>query len=61
MQHLKALRVLSLAGTSISDVGLSYLRGLTALDELELWQTRVTPRGIATLQHVLPECYVTHA
>jgi hypothetical protein len=43
---------------NITDAGLAHLKTLTALESLELGQTRVTDHGIAQLQKQLPNCAI---
>jgi hypothetical protein len=43
----------------VDDTGLEQLRGLTKLKQLDLGQTKVTPKGIQQLQQALPKCKIT--
>lgn len=45
--RLRDLRLLILFKTSITDVGLEHLKGLTELEILYLWQTWITDAGLA--------------
>ena len=55
------LTYLNLYATKITDAGLRQLGGLSALAHLYVWQSAVTPAGIAELRKALPECEVDRA
>ena len=40
--------------------GLFHLKGLTELEELTLYGTKVTAAGIKQLQQALPNCKISH-
>jgi hypothetical protein len=50
--------VLNLEENEITDAGLEHLRGLTALESLNLSLTRVTDEGVAKLKQALPKCKI---
>ena len=56
--ELTHLERLSLAGSGITDNGLTYLHSLNNLQELDLTGTKVTAAGVATLQKALPTCRI---
>ena len=58
LAELKQLKRLSLAGSSLSDVGIQHLAGLTNLESLDLRRTKASAAGIAELQQALPKCQV---
>ena len=43
---------------SYSIAGLQQLKGITALRELNLTKSKVTPAGVAELQSTLPLCHI---
>jgi len=50
-----------LSGLGLTDTGLSHLKGLTRLRELDLTGTRVSARGAAELRRALPRCRACRA
>ena len=61
--HLKGmseLQSLDLAGTAITDKGLTQLKGLANLRLLNLKGTKITAEGIAKLQQTLPNLKIVH-
>jgi hypothetical protein len=50
------VRVLNLAGNSITDAGLMHLKDVSSLVMLYLMDTQVTEQGLAELQKYLPNC-----
>ena len=51
---------LGLAGTGVTDAGLSQLTGWTALRTLELKGTKVTRAGVERLSAALPMCRIEY-
>jgi hypothetical protein len=49
---------LCIRDTDVSDRGINNLARLTRLRALYLERTRVTPAGVRSLQHSLPECTI---
>jgi len=47
-----------LNGTQVTDAGLVHLKGMTTLEELRLYYTRITGAGIAELGRALPNCKI---
>jgi hypothetical protein len=45
---------LDLHGTSVGDEGLRLLRGVAGLKSISIWDTKVTERGVQSLQESLP-------
>lgn len=52
------LKLLILAGTSVTDLHLNDLDRLENVDVIDLRRTKVTDAGIATLQRALPNCKI---
>jgi hypothetical protein len=55
---LSRLERLTLNRTFVTDTGLTHLRSLNELRQLELIETQVTPAGIAKLKQALPKCQI---
>ena len=58
IREFPRLRGAILAGDLISNSGLDYLRDISGLEELILWDTLVTAEGVAKLKKHLPRCDV---
>jgi Ran GTPase-activating protein (RanGAP) involved in mRNA processing and transport len=60
LKALGNLRIhyLDLSGTGITNAGLEYLTGLRELQVIDLAATKVTDRGVSTLQQALPNCEI---
>ena len=56
---LSALDDLFLMNTSVTDAGLTHLKG-SNLRELALIDTQVTQEGVEKLQQALPTCWISH-
>ena len=54
------LESLDISGTGITDKGLEYLTGLTNLMTLHIYDTTVTPAGVAKVQEALPNCEINY-
>ena len=48
----------NLRSTRVTDAGLEHLKGLTKLQTLVLFSTKVTAAGVKDLQAVLPKCSI---
>ena len=56
--RLENLRYLNVYATKVSDAGLEHIKGLKNLKRLLVWQSQVTPDGMAKLKESLPECTI---
>ena len=56
----KAVVRVYLHRTKVSDAGLAHLKGLTKLESLLLYSTKVTNAGVKQLQQALPNCKIKH-
>jgi len=52
------LRELRLDGTSITDAGLDYLKGMSELETLWVYQYRVTEKGLKEFIKAVPDCTI---
>ena len=55
---INTIRLLSLAGTNVTDKGIAYLEEMTELDRVNLERTDVTEAGIEKLKLALPNCEI---
>ncbi len=53
LAKMKDLTYLNLYSTKVTDAGLEHLKGLTNLKKLYVWQSAVTPEGMAKLNKTL--------
>ena len=61
MKKLTGLTHLDLSGTEVSDEGIGHLKGMTRLNYLNLFETKVTRRGYEDLSASLPDCRIEMA
>ena len=52
--------IIILEDTKITDAGLAHLKGLTKLQKLDLYGTKVTYAGVKKLQQALPKCGISY-
>jgi hypothetical protein len=52
VKELDKFNALSLAGSSVTDVGIGHLKTLTELERLDVYETAVTVDGLLGLQHL---------
>ena len=60
LSRVETLRSLGLHATQVTDLGLTYLKGLRFLEALDVSNTQVTPAGVAELQKTLPDCVIVN-
>ena len=60
LQPLSQLRILSLAGTQVTDAGLQHLAALRSLRQVFLYPSKVTDAGVEQLKAVLPGVQVRY-
>lgn len=60
LSALKHLTYLNLFGTGISDASLGALAGMKTLRNVYLWESKVTPEGVAKLRKALPNAEIVH-
>lgn len=58
LRYLPKLRSLSLAGAKITDAGLRQLYTVSALESLDLRETKVSAGAVAELRKALPKCKI---
>ena len=56
----KAVVYVCLSNTRVNDAGLVHLERLTKLEQLTLFDTKVTAAGVKKLQQALPKCKIAH-
>jgi hypothetical protein len=54
LRRFPKLAVITLTNTNVTDAGLKNFYGIESLKVLHLWNTPVTPEGLAELQRALP-------
>ena len=52
------LTYLNLVSSKVSDAGIETIASIKTLEEVYLWNSKVSEKGVKTLQNALPNCKI---